>query len=151
MEYFNDNCSNDYCDEGAGDLLEEDGPYDEDNECDRTYHYCLPVESYCIIDEGHNFLAGLNGLLTVLVRDACKILDLADEEGNCDTCCKACRDRVGNIFKKASESAEAHDYKEDACHDRRDREAFSAVFHDDACNDGGKSCRRACDLNSASA
>ena len=151
MEYFNDNCSDDYCDERSGDLLEEDGPYDEDDKGDSAYHDCLPVECYGIFDEGNYFLACLDGLLAVLVRDACKIFDLTDEEGNCDTCCKACRDRVGNIFKKASESAEAHDYKEDACHDRCDHEAFSAVFHDDACNDGGKSCRRACDLNSASA
>ena len=151
MEYFNDNCCNDDCDKRAGDLLEEDGPYDEDDKGDRAYHDCLPVECYGILYEGHYFLACLDGLLAVLVNDTREVLDLSDEEGDCNACGKACCDRVGNIFKKASESADTHDDKDDARHDRCDHETFSSVLHDDACNDGGKSCRGACDLDSASA
>ena len=90
-------------------------------------------------------------LLAVLVSDAREVLDLADEESNCNTCCKACGDRIGNIFEQASEAAQTHDYEEDARHDRSDHEPFSAVLHYDACNDRRKSCRGSCDLDTASA
>ena len=151
VEDFYDNCSDDNRNKRTWDLLEEYGPYDQYDKRDRTYHDSLPVNGNCITYERHDLLAGLDGLLTVLIHDAGKILDLTDEEGNGNACRKAGRDRVGDVFEKASESADAPNDEDDTCHNGGDNKALRAVLHHDACNDSGKCRRRSRDLDSASA
>ena len=153
MEYLNNCCRYNDGNERCRDrkFLEDHRPYDKDQECDGTDENALPIDSRSALDQGHYLFACLDRLLAVLVSDAREVLDLTDKQGYCDARSKACRDRIRYIFQKASESAEAHYYEDDACHDGGNDEPFLAVFHNDTRNDRRKGCRRSCDLHAASA
>ena len=101
--------------------------------------------------KGLQLFHGLNGLHTGRICNAEEVLQLADYNGNCDTCGKAGGDSQGDKLDKSAKTTDTQQDKDNACKDRGGNQTVHAVFGNNACNNGGKGSGGSGNLHMAAA
>ena len=148
---FNNEDPGDNGDERAGDLVADLRPDDQDRKAYGADQQRPGVERRDIGGDGPDLVHAFDGYGTGRVAESEEVLDLADQDGQCDAGSETGRDSVRNEFDQPAETEQTHQDQYRSGNDGGQHQAIHTAFGNDPCHYGRKCRRRPGDLDAASA